>query len=134
VLSLSGREAQAEALIDLLRSEPLSIEDQVAVSAELQAITGLPLFSTTSWLKWAEVQGRRPAGEWRDAFVSERIDQLGSPDYFVRASAIDDLAALYGTTLGYDPKHPPASIQACAGLWRARFHAKTLPEPAPGPF
>ena len=134
VRSLSGPEAQAEALIELLETESLSVEDHVAVSEELQAITGLPLHSSEAWRKWWEFSKELPASEWKNAFVADRIERLRSPDYFTRASAIDDLAAIYGTTLGYDPKHPADSIDAGAELWSSRFKAKTLPEAAPGPF
>lgn len=134
VLSFRGPEAQAEALIDVISAEDLTVVEQVAISEELQVITGLPLHSTTSWLSWWKSSGKLPAKEWKDAFVSSRIDRLSSPDYFTRASAIEDLKAMYGTTLGYDPKHSSDSIKAGAERWRTRFSAKTLPDPAPGPF
>ena len=133
-LSLSSREARAAALIDVLRTEQLSVEEQVAVSEELQAVTGLPLHSSESWQKWWCLSRDRPAKEWMDAFVLDRIERLDSCDYFTRASAIDDLAAIYGTTLGYDPKHPPEALRSAADTWRDRFQSKTLPDPAPGPF
>ena len=133
-MSLSGPEAQADALIELLQSESLTVEEQVAVSEELQAITALPLHSSEAWRRWWDFSKELPASEWKDAFVADRIERLRSPDYFTRASAIDDLAAIYGTTLGYDPKHPRASIEAGAELWSSRFKAKTLPDASPGPF
>jgi hypothetical protein len=134
ILSLQGREAQAGAWIDLLESEDLRVEEQVAISEELQAVTGLPLHSSESWRRWWESAEELSAKQWLSAFTGDRIDRLASPDYFTRASAIDDLAAIYGTTLGYDPKHPADSIAAGAEVWRSRFEAGTLPEPAPGPF
>ncbi len=133
-LSLSSRAAQAAALIDMLQTEAVTVEEQVAVSEELQAVTGLPLHSSESWQRWWSHAGDRPAKEWKDAFVSERIERLTAADYFVRASASDDLSAIFGTTLGYDPKHLPPALRSGADIWRRRFQAKTLPDPAPGPF
>ena len=134
VLSIRGTEAQTGALIELFESEDLTVEEQVAVSEELQTITGLPLHSSESWRRWWEAARELPASDWKDAFVADRIERLTSPDYFSRASAIDDLGAIYGTTLGYDPKRSPESLRAGAQLWQSRFDAKTLPAPGPGPF
>ncbi len=134
VLSIRGTEAETGALIEMITTGDLTVEEQVTVSEELQTITGLPLHSAESWQRWWEVSRELPAGDWKDAFVADRIGRLNATDYFTRASAIDELSALYGTTLGYDPKHQPESLRTGALNWSRRFDAKTLPEPGPGPF
>jgi hypothetical protein len=133
-LSLSGKPAQVEALIEVLEAGELPIEKQVAISEELQSITGLPLQSVESWQAWWSRNSERPAGEWTADFTASRIELLTSPDYFHRASAIEDLRAIYGTTLGYDPKFPAEDLRVSAEIWRERFLARELPAPAPGPF
>ena len=90
-------------------------------------MTGLPIRSSERWVEWWQDAEDRPQQAWRSDFVKGAIHDLESRDYFIRSTAIEDLRAMYGTTLGYDPKEPPERRAASADRWREHLRQNGLP-------
>jgi hypothetical protein len=124
---IKGRRAEVEELVGGLESGDLSLEEQIEVSNELGELTGLPIRSKDRWIEWWRVAKDQGEWSWREEFVLSAIEDLTSSDYFVRTTAIEDLKALYGTTLGYDPKGTPESRKEGASRWRSHLALNGLP-------
>ena len=94
-----------------------------------RATTGIPLHSRQAWLDWWDDSRDVHSERWLSVFVSRQVDQLQSPDYFLRSTAIGHLREIYGTTLDYDPKDTPAELQAGADRWRPRVSGEEPSDP-----
>lgn len=127
VLALSGPRARVAALVDALRTDGVPVEEEVAISGELREITGIPIQSAARWRIWWKENRDRSWREWRRRFAEEAIGRLGAPDYFERVGAIEDLKAMYGTDLDYDPKGSPDAIAAGTARWRRHYEEHGLP-------
>lgn len=127
VLALSGPRTRVQALVEALDGEGVPVEEEVAISEELREITGIPIQSAARWKGWWRENRERPWREWRRRFAEDAIGRLGAPDYFDRVGAIEDLKAMYGTDLDYDPKGSRPAIEEGTARWRRHYEEHGLP-------
>lgn len=134
IIALQGRRARVEELMGDLDSEELTPEDEIAVTRKLQTVTGIPIRSAEGWRDWWKTASSVAVEEWRETFVRAVIENLEADDYFTRSTALEDLRAMYGTDLGYDPKDAPADLRDGADRWRQYARDKSLPPVGNAPF
>lgn len=127
LLALRGNRAKVAAAIARLEGPDVSLEEEIVLSNELRDLTGLPIHSAERWREWWKDHERVPEREWRELFVERALEDLVASGYFVRAAAIEDLKAMYGVELGYDPKAPRPAVEAAALRWREHVLAEGLP-------